>query len=65
MLDGDTPETVREIYKLLNHGRLYGKIRYIPMDSDDDPSSLYQKGVYKTIVEHLRNARQIDEVYLQ
>ena len=65
MLDGDTPETVREIYKLLNHGKLYGKIRYVPMDSDEDPSSLYQKGGYKTIVEHLRNARQIDEVYLQ
>jgi hypothetical protein len=26
---------------------------------------LFEKGGYKTIVEHLRNARQIDEVYLQ
>ena len=65
MLDADAFSTVKELYKFLNHGRLYGKIRYIPMEGDEDPSSLYQSGGYKKIVEHLRNAQQIDEVYLQ
>jgi DNA primase len=64
-LDGDAFNTVKEIYKFLNHGRLYGKVRYIPVEVDEDPSSLYQSGGYKKIVEHLRNAQQIDEVYLQ
>ena len=64
-LDADAFQTVKELYKLLNHGRLYDKIRYIPVGGDEDPSSLFEKGGYKTIVEHLRNARQIDEVYLQ
>ena len=66
MLDNDAKETVKEIYKLLNHGRLYGKVRYIPVCEDgEDPSSLFQKGGYKEIAAHLANAQQIDEVYLQ
>ena len=64
-LDADAHETVKQIYKFLNHGRLYGKVRWIPVDGDEDPSSLYEKGGYKKIVEHLANAQQIDEVYLQ
>jgi hypothetical protein len=64
-LDADAFQTVKQVYKLLNHGRLYDKIRYIPVGGDEDPSSLFEKGGYKAIVEHLRNARQIDEVYLQ
>jgi len=63
-LDGDAYGTVKEIYKLLNHGRLYDKVRYIPVGEKDDPSSLYQKGGYKKIAEHLANAQQIKEVYL-
>jgi DNA primase len=65
MLDADAFHTVKEIYKFLNHGRLYGKVRYIPIEGDEDPSSLYQKGGYKEIARHLMNAQQIDEVYLQ
>ena len=64
-LDADAFSTVKEIYKFLNHGRLYGKVRYIPVEGDEDPSSLYQKGGYKEIARHLANAQQIDEVYLQ
>lgn len=63
-LDGDVYGTVKEIYKLLNHGRLYDKVRYIPVGEKDDPSSLYQEGGYKKIAEHLANAQQIKEVYL-
>jgi DNA primase len=64
-LDADAFSTVKEIYKFLNHGNLYGKVRYIPVEGDEDPSSLYQKGGYKEIARHLSNAQQIDEVYLQ
>ena len=63
-LDADAKSTMLEIYKLLNHGRLYNKIRYIPVEGDEDPSSLYQKGGYKEIAYHLRNAEQINEVFL-
>ena len=63
-LDADAFGTVKELYKMLNHGRLYGKVRYIPVEGDEDPSSLYQIGGYKKIVEHLGNAQQINEVYL-
>ena len=65
MLDADAKDTALEIYKLLNHGRLYDKVRIIPVEDDEDPSTLYQKGGYKEIARHLANAQQIDEVYLQ
>ncbi len=64
-LDADAFSTVKEVYKFLNHGNLYGKVRYIPVEGDEDPSSLYEKGGYKEIARHLANAQQIDEVYLQ
>ena len=60
MLDSDAYNTVKELYAFLNHGNLYNKIRYIPIEDGEDPSSLYQKGGYKTIAEHLANARQIN-----
>jgi hypothetical protein len=63
-LDGDAYNSVKQIYSLLNHGNLYNKIRYIPTNENDDPSSLYQKGGYKKIAEHLANAQQIKEIYL-
>lgn len=63
-LDGDAVDTVKAIYKLLNHGKLYGKIRYIPVNNNDDPSSLFKDGGYKKIAEHLKNAQQIPEIYL-
>lgn len=64
MLDADAYQSVKEIYKLLNHGKLYNKIRYIPIEEGEDPSSLYQKCGYKEIARHLANAQQIKEVYL-
>lgn len=63
-LDGDAYDTVKKLYKLLNHGELYGRIRYIPVEENDDPSSLYQQGGYKKIAEHLKNAQSISEIYL-
>lgn len=63
-LDGDAYESVKQIYSLLNHGNLYNKIRYIPTNENEDPSSIYEKGGYKKIAEHLANAQQIKEIYL-
>lgn len=63
-LDGDAFESVKEIYQLLNHGKLHNKIRFIPTEEKEDPSSLYQKGGYKKIAEQLKNAQQIKEIYL-
>lgn len=64
VLDSDAKHTAYELYKLLNHGRLYGKIRYVPIGGDDDPSSLYQQGGYKKIAEHLGNAQRLNETLL-
>ena len=52
-LDADAYQTVKEVYKFLNHGRLYNKVRYIPVEEDEDPSSLFEKGGYKEIARHL------------
>jgi len=65
MLDNDAYQTAKQLYGFLNHGRLYGKLRFIPIEDGEDPSSLYQKGGYKEIARHLANAQQFDEVYLQ
>lgn len=63
-LDGDAFGTVKEIYKFLNHGRLYNKIRFIPTEEDEDPSSLFQKGGRKEILRHLKCASAIKEFFL-
>ena len=63
-LDADAKGTAYELYKLLNHGRLYGKIRYVPVEGDEDPSSLYQSGGYREIAYHIRHSEKINEIYL-
>lgn len=63
-LDGDAFETVKATYKVLNHGNLYGKIRYIPVGEEYDPSLLYQIGGNKLIIKYLANASKIKEAYL-
>lgn len=59
-LDGDAYDSAREICSLLDHGRLLGRVRYIPVEGDDDPSSLYQKGGYKEVLRHMANAKKAD-----
>lgn len=63
-LDGDAFEAVKSIYKELNHGDLYNKIRYIPVNGDLDPSKIYELYGYKGIVEYLKAASQIEEIEL-
>ena len=63
-LDGDAYESVKEIYGMLNHGDLYGRIRYIPVKKDLDPSKVYELYGYKGIIECLMSATKINEIYL-
>ena len=63
-LDGDAVESVVEIYKLLNHGNLYNRIRYVPVNESYDPSLLFQIGGNKAIIDHLRGAQKIEEAWL-
>lgn len=63
-LDSDAKEDVKKIYKLLNHGKLYNKIRYIPVSNDLDPSKIFELYGYKGIVNHLRCAEKISEIFL-
>lgn len=60
-LDNDIKDNGKEIYSLLNHGRLYNRIRFIYTDLSKDPSDIYQKYGYKCIIECLRNAKKIPE----
>lgn len=60
-LDGDAFDDVKRIYKILNHGKLFNKIRYIPLMGDDDPSSIYQKYGKKGIISALKNAVSFKE----
>ena len=63
-LDSDAFEDIKKIYQLLNHDRLYGKIRFIPTPEGEDPSSIFQKYGKKGIIECLKNASKINEIYL-
>ena len=63
-LDSDAYDSAKAIYKELNHGSLYGRVRYIPVAADLDPSKIYELYGYKGIVECLRAARKIDETEL-
>lgn len=64
-LDADAFDSVKKIYKELNHGDLYNRIRYIPVNGDLDPSKIYELYGYKGIIEYLKSASQIEEIYLQ
>jgi hypothetical protein len=63
-LDGDAIHDVKEIYKLLDHRELYGKIRYIPVKEELDPSKIYELYGKKGIIDHLKMAQKINNVYL-
>ena len=60
-LDDDAYDSVKEIYKLLNHGNLYNRIRYVSSEGGHDPSLIFQEGGRKAIIERLKNAKKIPE----
>lgn len=63
-LDGDAYENAKVLYKTLNIGKLYGRIRYIPLNVDLDPSKIHELYGKIGIVNHIRNAVQIEEYKL-
>lgn len=63
-LDADAINDVKKIYQLLNHDKLYGRIRYIPVPNNEDPSSIYQKYGKKGILKCLSNGTKINEAFL-
>lgn len=60
-LDDDAKDTSKQIYSLLNHGNLYGKIRIIETDNGKDPSEIYEKYGHKGIAECLSKSKKLDE----
>lgn len=63
-LDGDAKNDVKKIYKTLNYGRLKGKIWYVPINEDLDPSDLYCKYGKAGMIKLLRMIRQFNEIEL-
>ena len=63
-LDSDAFESIKTIYKELNHGDLYGKIRVITSTLGKDPSEIYETYGYKGIVESLKSARKLSDIEL-
>ena len=61
-LDSDAYDSAISLYRLLNHGRLYDKLRFIPTEKGEDPSSIYQKYGKKGIISHLANSVKIDDL---
>lgn len=65
MLDGDAVKSSLKIYKVLNQGRLRGKVRYIPMQGTEDPSEIFMRYGNKGIISCLSNATTVSELRLQ
>lgn len=63
-LDNDIIDNGKNIYALLNHGRLYNKIRFIYTDLGKDPSEIYEKYGYRGIAKCLQNTKKIPEYEL-
>lgn len=62
-LDNDIKDNGKEIYSLLNHGKLYGKIRYIYTDLGKDPSEIYENYGNKGIINALRSAKKVNLIF--
>lgn len=63
-LDNDIEDNGKDIYALLNHGRLYNKIRFINTELGKDPSEIYQEYGYKGIANCLMNSEMLQEYEL-
>ena len=63
-LDGDALENAKELYKLLNHDNLYGKIRIIEVNHDLDPSVIFEKYGKNGISKCLASSYKISDFLL-
>jgi DNA primase len=69
VLDGDTAEIeTKKLYKLLNVGRLFGKIKYIDLWNGISPykdmSEIYEHDGKKGILNVLKQVKQYNEIDL-
>ena len=62
-LDNDATASAKATYSLLNHGRLYDKIKIIE-STDKDPSEIFQNYGHKGIIECLRSAKKLPDYEL-
>ena len=62
-LDSDALNDVKEMYRTLNHDKLYNRVFFISNKEDKDPSLIYEKYGNKGIIEHLKNVKQFKEIY--
>jgi hypothetical protein len=60
-LDADALPTVKVLYKLLNETKLHGRVRYIPIKGDFDPSKVFEIYGKKGIITCLRRAKSFTE----
>jgi DNA primase len=66
-LDADAYDTAKTIYKFLNHGKLYDRIRFVPVpknNMDLDPAKIYETWGEKGIIKFLSNAVRIPTIEL-
>lgn len=60
ILDGDALNDAIKLFKILNTGRLYGKIRLVPFkNSKYDPSQVFERFGNKGIAKLIANAREL------
>lgn len=59
VLDDDAYEDAKNLYKQLNFGNLYGKLKIVRCPEGYDPSEVFQKWGNKGIVKLLMRARQL------
>ena len=69
VLDGDTTDDeVKRIYRLLDKGRLRGKIRYIRLGTDELPwkdfGEAYEDGGKNSIIKCMKNVKTYTEIDL-
>ena len=64
LLDEDAHDYALNIYRDLNVGRLYDKIKLCEPDYNVDPSLLFQKEGSKGIIKLLKTSRKIPEIHL-
>lgn len=60
-LDADAISTVKKLYKTLNSTALNGRVRYIPVKDNLDPSEIFRLYGNKGIIAYLRNATVFNE----
>lgn len=58
-LDGDAQNDAMKLYKQLNQGVLYDRIRFIPVEPELDPSEIFQRFGKQGIIDHINSARRL------